>query len=220
MYLGPRVHFNCIWLFANLSLLFSGLQNVLPRSHYFHLLPEGLKLLYIAKRFLHGCISPFVVKLHSNAYFWESPFAQLFLQTKNIVCMNILGKGLKYLHGKHSNIIYMKLRKHFTVVCSFWFAWVSPVGFMDVRVWLPGDLWAACYLWASLNPVYFGGGESKPAVSQLLAEFRRCRASWEEVSLVTQSTMQWKSRIHCSVLYTLQLALVSLGLHFSPVKLE
>lgn len=73
MYLSPRVHFNCIWLFAKLLLLFSGLQNVLPRSYYFHLLPEGLKLLYIVKRFLHGCISPFVVKLHSDAYFWEFP---------------------------------------------------------------------------------------------------------------------------------------------------
>lgn len=25
-------------------------------------------------------------------------------------------------------------------------------GFIDVRVWLPGDLWATCYLWASLIP--------------------------------------------------------------------
>lgn len=69
MYLSPQVHFSCIWLFASLSLLFSVLQNVLPRSYYFNFLPEGLKLLYAAKRFLHGCISSFVVKLHLNVYF-------------------------------------------------------------------------------------------------------------------------------------------------------
>jgi len=68
VYPSPQVHFNCVWLFARLLLLFSVLQNVLPRSYYFLLL-EGLKLLYAAKGFLHGCVSPFVVKLHSNAYF-------------------------------------------------------------------------------------------------------------------------------------------------------
>ena len=60
--------------------------------------------------------------------------------------MNIHGKGQKYFQGKHSSILYINLHKHFTTACSFWLAWVSPMGFTDVSVWLPGDLWAACYL--------------------------------------------------------------------------
>lgn len=49
MYLSPRVHFSGTWLFASLLLLFSGLQNVLPRLYFFNSLSEGLKLLYTTK---------------------------------------------------------------------------------------------------------------------------------------------------------------------------
>lgn len=80
-HLSPRVLFSLTWLVAILSLLFSALQNVLPRSYYSCSLPKGQKLLYTAERSLCGYVSPFVMKLHSNAYFWEFPFAQLFLQT-------------------------------------------------------------------------------------------------------------------------------------------
>lgn len=49
MYLSPRVHFYGTWLFASLLLLFSGLQNVLPRLYFYNSLSEGLKLLYTTK---------------------------------------------------------------------------------------------------------------------------------------------------------------------------
>lgn len=74
------------------------------------------------------------------------------LAHKNIICMKIRGKGQEYPRGKHSSFTYINLHKPFTVVCSFWLAQISPMGFTDVRVWLPGDLWATCYLWASLIP--------------------------------------------------------------------
>lgn len=145
--------FNCIWPFASFSLLFSVLQNVLPRSYYFNLPPEGLKLLYSAKRFLLyredslECVFPSI---------W---LCTIVLANKSIICANIHGKGQNYLQGKLSSVLCINLHSH-----HCYFLILVCTGFTGKvygrEVWLPGDLWATCYLWASLNPIRFvGGGE-------------------------------------------------------------
>lgn len=106
----------------------------------------------------------FVVRLHSNAYFWAFPVAQLFLLSKISFMWTLVAK----VRGKCSSIVHVNLWRRFTVICSFWLAWGSPGRSGHVRGWLLRAPRAAWFLWASPTPFHFAGdGEGKAVVFQL-----------------------------------------------------
>ena len=149
------------------------------------LLPEGLKLLCTAERSLPGYVSPFVMKLQSNAYFWEFPFARLFLQTNRWTFM-----------AKVRNITEQSTQASFILIFTD-----TPLLFahFDVHsgVWVCTGSAPLCHLFApsTSNPMHFVAvdAEDEAAAFQPLAEFWRFGpqpweplGSQEGVSLATQ----------------------------------
>lgn len=164
MHLSPRVHFDCAWLFAILSRLFSVLQNVLPRSYYFCSLPGGPKLLYTAGRSLHGCVCPFCGEASLKCIFLSISRCTIVFTIKNIIHVNVRGKSQRKMFKHRSRKSLETLHCYLLILACLRFT---------RRVWACEGLAPPCpraawFLRASPTPFHFAGdGEGKAVVFQL-----------------------------------------------------